>query len=119
MSLSRGDVVLVDFPFSTGGGSKVRPAVVVQNDRDNQRLTNVIIAMITSHTARAESEATQLLIEVGTPDGQRTGLLMDSAVNCANLFTIHQSKAVRVIGTFSGALLAQVDACLKAALDLK
>ena len=49
MTVSRGDVILVDFPFSAGGGSKVRPAVVVQNDRDNRRLTNVIVAMITTH----------------------------------------------------------------------
>jgi mRNA-degrading endonuclease toxin of MazEF toxin-antitoxin module len=34
MKVGRGDVFLVDFPFSTGGGAKVRPALVVQNDRD-------------------------------------------------------------------------------------
>ena len=119
MTISRGDVILVDFPFSTGGGSKVRPAVVVQNDRDNRRLTNTVVAMITSHTGRAKSEATQMLIEVATSDGRQTGLFMDSAVNCANLFTIHQNKVVNVIGKFSAPLLAQVDTCLKAALDLK
>ena len=43
MSVRRGDVVLVDYPFTTGGG-KVRPALVVQNDRDNGRLMNTIIA---------------------------------------------------------------------------
>ncbi len=34
--IRRGDVVIVDFPFMDTGQSKVRPAVVVQNDRDNQ-----------------------------------------------------------------------------------
>jgi hypothetical protein len=33
--IRRGDVVIVDFPFTDTGLSKVRPAVVVQNDRDN------------------------------------------------------------------------------------
>jgi mRNA-degrading endonuclease toxin of MazEF toxin-antitoxin module len=33
MRVNRGDVVLVDYPFGTGG-VKVRPALVVQNDRD-------------------------------------------------------------------------------------
>jgi hypothetical protein len=33
MTVNRGDVVLVDYPFTTGG-AKVRPALVVQNDRD-------------------------------------------------------------------------------------
>jgi mRNA interferase MazF len=59
MMLARGDVVLVDFPFAGGGASKVRPALVVQNDRDNGRLKNgrlknTIVAMITSRTARAD-----------------------------------------------------------------
>jgi mRNA-degrading endonuclease toxin of MazEF toxin-antitoxin module len=37
MRMNRGDVVLVDYPFTTGG-AKVRPALVVQNDRDNARM---------------------------------------------------------------------------------
>jgi mRNA interferase MazF len=48
MKISRGDVVLLDFPFSGGGASKVRPALVVQNDTDNQRLATAIVVMITS-----------------------------------------------------------------------
>jgi mRNA interferase MazF len=34
--MKRGDVVLVDWPFSGGGSSKIRPALIIQNDRDNQ-----------------------------------------------------------------------------------
>ena len=30
--MKRGDVVLVDYPFSEGGGSKVRPALIVLGD---------------------------------------------------------------------------------------
>ncbi len=62
MRLNRGDVVLVDYPFTTGG-AKVRPALVVQNDRDNVRLTNTIVAQISSNNSRA-NEATQHLIEL-------------------------------------------------------
>ena len=47
MKVNRGDVVLLDHPFSTGAGSKVRPVLVVQGDRDNARLTSTIVAMIT------------------------------------------------------------------------
>jgi len=45
----RGDVVVVAFPFISGGGGKNRPALVVQCDRDNQRLSNTIVAMITGN----------------------------------------------------------------------
>jgi len=30
--INRGDVVIVDFPFTDAATSKVRPAVIVQND---------------------------------------------------------------------------------------
>ena len=36
--MKRGDIVLLDYSYADGSGSKVRPALVVQNDRDNQRL---------------------------------------------------------------------------------
>ena len=32
MKVKRGDVVIIDHPFSDATGSKVRPALVVQND---------------------------------------------------------------------------------------
>jgi mRNA-degrading endonuclease toxin of MazEF toxin-antitoxin module len=47
MKVKRGDVVLLSMPFAQGGGSKIRPAVVVQNDRNNARLGNTIVAAIT------------------------------------------------------------------------
>ena len=118
MSIQRGDVVIIDWPFSGGGGGKARPALVIQNDRDNARLTNTIVAMITSRTHRS-SEPTQVLIDVSTPDGQRTGLHRTSVVNCANLFTVEQTKILHTIGKLSVTLMQQVDAALKAALDLR
>ncbi len=114
---SRGDVVLVEYPFSSGGGFKRRPALVVQNDRDNARLATTIIAMITSHTGRVY-EDTQLLIEVSTPEGQRSGLRQDSAVICSNLFTIEKRLVLQRIGALSGNLMHQIDICLKATLKL-
>jgi mRNA interferase MazF len=117
MNVSRGDVVLVDWPFSSGRSSKPRPALVVQNDRDNIRLTNTILAMITSVRHRS-LEPTQLLIEVATPDGAHTGLHRDSVVNCINLFTVEQVKVVRTIGKLSPSLTRQINDCLKSALEL-
>lgn len=44
MKVERGGVVLVNYPFASGTGSKVRPALVVQCDRNNSRLDNTVIA---------------------------------------------------------------------------
>jgi mRNA interferase MazF len=117
MNVQRGDVVLVDYPYTTGGGTKVRPVLVIQNDRDNQRLLNTIVAQITGVT-RGALEPTQLLIEIATPAGQQSGLRQDSVVNCANLLTLDRGRVIRKLGSLPDALMQKVNNCLKAALEL-
>lgn len=115
--MKRGDVVLLDYPFSDASGSKVRPALIVQNDRDNLRLTSTIVVLITKNVSRAH-EPTQLVVDVSTPDGQQSGLNRTSAVTCTNLFTVSQVKILRVIGSLPSQLMVQIDECLKVGLGL-
>jgi mRNA interferase MazF len=117
MNVRRGDVVLVDFPFPSGSGSKVRPALVVQNDRDNARLLNTIVAQITGTTHRA-LEATQVLITTASPEGQQSGLLFDSVVNCVNLLTLEKGRVLRKLGRLPTSVLGKVDDALRGALAL-
>jgi mRNA interferase MazF len=117
MNVRRGEVVLVDFPYTSGTRSKVRPALVIQNDRDNARLVNTIVAQITGTTQRA-LEPTQVLVEVGTPEGRQSGLRFDSVVNCVNLVTLHKDKVLRVLGSLPNVLMQKVNDALKAALEL-
>lgn len=119
MRLRRGDVVLLAFPFSSGAGGKVRPALVVQCDPSNRRLTNVIVAMITTTTHRARRANTQLLIELETQAGKASGLLHTSAVTCENLLTVEQKAVHRVIGSLPATTMRAVDACLRASLGLR
>ncbi len=44
--MNRGDVVIVDIR-TVNPLAKVRPAVIIQNDRDNGRMSNTILAQIT------------------------------------------------------------------------
>src|ERR1700730_9383438 len=74
MPISRGDVILAYVPNIGSPGGKVRPALIVQSDHNNARLNETIIAAITSNTSRVH-EATQLLIDLATPDGAASGLL--------------------------------------------
>jgi mRNA-degrading endonuclease toxin of MazEF toxin-antitoxin module len=115
---NRGDVVIVQFPYQDGNRGKNRPALVVQCDRNNRRLQNTVVAMITGNIQRAETESTQLLIEPTTSEGQSSGLHGPSAVKCENLFTIAQADILRTIGHLSPSVMAKVDASLKASLGL-
>jgi len=116
--IQRGDVVIVDFPFTSGQQSKVRPALVVQNDRDNQLLTKTIVAMISGNLRRA-AEATHCLIDPGTSDGASSGLHGPSVVVCVNLYTLDQSDILRTVGHLSPTLMRNMNDCLKAALDVQ
>jgi mRNA-degrading endonuclease toxin of MazEF toxin-antitoxin module len=48
----RGQIVIVDFPFTSGTQSKVRPALIIQSDRENRLLSKTIVAMITGNLRR-------------------------------------------------------------------
>ena len=117
MNVRRSDVVLVDFPFPAGAGSKVRPALVIQNDKDNNRLLNTIVAQITG-TTRRSLEPTQVLIETGTIEGRQSGLSFDSVVNCVNVVTLDKNHVLRKLGNLPDALMRQVNDALKVVMEL-
>ncbi len=117
MNVVRRDVVLVVYPYPSGTGNKVRPALVIQNDLDNGRLLNTIVVQITSVTRRAR-EATQVFIEVATPEGIQTGLLFDSVVNCANVATVDKTLVLRKLGEMPDILMRDVELAIQAALAL-
>jgi len=71
--IKRGDVVIVDFPFTDVTASKVRPALVVQNDVDNGRRRKTIIALITGNL-RLAGDPSHLLGDPATPAGASSGL---------------------------------------------
>jgi mRNA interferase MazF len=117
MIVSRGDVVLVDFPFSSGAALKLRPAVVVQNDKNNRRLSSTILAPITSNT-RYSAEATQVLIDPRTQEGASSGLLKLSAIKAENLATVELKLIRRKIGVLSKQSLTSLELALKESLAL-
>ena len=118
MNFRRGDIVLLDYPFADSSGSKVRPALVVQGDGRNAILTQTIVAMISKNLQRVGIDPTQLLIDISTPDGRGSGLRVNSAVVCGNLFTIHERHILKRIGHLSALLMQQANDRMKAALDL-
>lgn len=118
MQADRSDVVMVDFPFGEGSGSKLRPAVVVQCDADNRRLGTIIVAMITKQTALVGREPRHIFINVSTETGKASGLWLQSAVNCSQLATIKSDRVVRRLGRLSDLLMELVSNSLRDGLGL-
>lgn len=114
--MTRGDLVIVDFR-STNPAAGVRPALVVQNDRDNARMRKTIVVQVTTNLSRV-TELTQLLIDPTHLDWKRSGLKHPSAVACSNIYTIEQIDVARVIGSLSPSTMVEIEKCLKVAMSL-
>lgn len=117
--IARGDVVLVAFPFIAEGQMqrKLRPALIVQADRYNQRRSAVIIAAITSARTHARLPC-KLPVEKDSLDGRRAGLRLDSTVDCQTLATIPTDEVVRRLGRFPPEFMRRADRALGDALGL-
>ncbi len=112
----RGDLVIVDYT-PTVPAAQIRPALIVQNDRDNLRTNRTIVVQITSNLRRAH-EDTHLLIEANHPDWHSSGLKVPSVINTSNINSILQDDVIRVIGHLSLNTMQDVENCLRAALAI-
>ena len=86
----------------------------MQADDLQTGLSQVIVAMITSRTFRA-NHGSRVFIERTTPEGQQSGLLSDSVVMLDNLATVAEIAIDRVIGTLP---MTHIDAALRHTLGL-
>jgi mRNA-degrading endonuclease toxin of MazEF toxin-antitoxin module len=117
MTLNRGDIVMTRIPHAGGSRGKKRPAVVIQADAFNATLKHFVVAEITKNLAAA-SNAASFVVDISTPDGAATGLDQNSVVCCLFLSTVADTIVTKLIGKLSDAMRLQLDACLKAALQL-
>lgn len=115
--MKRGDVILVRFPHPSGQRGKKRPAVVVQADTYAGIVSTVVVAEVTKNLTMKDDPAC-LFIDVSTPEGKATGLLVDSVISSLVLDTVYADTVAQVLGTLSTALRQKLDDCLKIGLGL-
>jgi mRNA interferase MazF len=114
LTVKQGNLVLVLFPNSHLRSAKTRPALIVQADKLETGLDQVIIAMVTSNMRRA-GHPSRITILLDSAEGKQSGLLTDSIVMTDNLATVRYSAIYRVIGSFP---MADVNEALKNTLGL-
>jgi mRNA-degrading endonuclease toxin of MazEF toxin-antitoxin module len=90
MNLRAGDLVLIRIPFPQGTGSKVRPAVVVFDEGDD----DFVAAPVTSRAGRSQFDLT-------ITDWHAAGLNVPSVARIHKLATLHKSDLIRTIGRLS------------------
>jgi mRNA interferase MazF len=111
-SLKQGNVFWVNFDPSVGAEvKKVRPAVVVSNDINNEHSPIVSIAPITSNVTRVYS------FEVEIPAGT-ANLTSRSKIMVNQTRAVDKVRLVEFIGSLPAALLAKVKEALGLHYDI-
>jgi mRNA interferase MazF len=112
--MKRSEVVQVSWPYSDLSGTKVRPAVVVQADFLNGLIDDTILVKITSR--RFGIPGTEVELDPATETA--SGLSKVCYAACNNVLTRDQALIGPVIGFLSDATMTQIEACLKAVLEI-
>jgi mRNA interferase MazF len=108
----RGDVLLVQFPFSGGTGSKARPAVVLSTDLYHEEWDELLVVSITSRPPRTLRPTDHAL-----QDWRPAGLSQPSWVR-SHLATVDRRLVLRQVGQASPRDLVAIEQCLRLATGL-
>jgi mRNA interferase MazF len=107
-SYSKGDVVLVRYPFSDRSDAKVRPAIAVSAPYQSQ---DIFVVPLTSKTDHLHAG------EFAMKDWKGAGLNVMSAVK-RGLFTIHQNLIIKTVGRISAEDASELERSLRGWLGL-
>ena len=101
---TKGDIVLIPFPFTDLSGAKVRPAVVISSYKKSQ---DIVVVFITSQI----KQAGQYCVRV--EPNEYNGLKIISAIVCDKIATLDKKIVVGKIGTCTPDILAGCDCELR------
>ena len=104
------DIVAVPFPFTDRDAIKRRPALVISNQRFNQRHNQLVLAMITTAAEEVPSD-------VSFAHWQEAGLKVACHFRL-KLFTLDKNLVLKTIGHLSPQDVKSVQAVLTEYVDI-
>jgi len=94
----KGEIILVEFPFTDNKGSKLRPALVLA-----EKIDDVLAAFITTGTDKMDED--DLLLQAD----DKNKLRHNSKLRLFRLATIEKKKIVGTIGYLENSIIQQID----------
>ncbi len=114
MKVKRGDIYLADLSDANGSEQgKVRPVVVIQNNRGNKYSPTTIVACLSSKVYSKHHLPTHYLL----PEG--LGLKYKSMVMCEQIRVLDKSRLQKKIATIGRLDMMAIDRKIKISLDLR
>lgn len=93
MNLRQKEIVLLPYPFSNLEGKKVRPVVIISNDKLNEKSDDCIAVPLTS-VLKEEPYS----IEINQMDLMSGKLIKPSRVRADKIFTVEKRLTIMKIG---------------------
>lgn len=112
--MTRGEIVLVDWPYSDASGTKLRPAVVVQADSLNGLIDDTIYVKVQGRAYGIPGTEVRLDPAVEAA----SGLAKASHASCKDILTRDQALIHHTLGYLSDAAMREIADCLKQMLEL-
>lgn len=93
ISINQRDLLLMPFPYSDLQGNKVRPVLVISNNKFNNSSADLIVCCVTSNISK--ELYTVLIHKNNLEEGK---LFEDCCVKVENIAKIEKSKIIKKIG---------------------
>ena len=105
--MSKGDIVLIPFPFTDLSGNKLRPALVLA-----ENTLDITVSFIT--TQLQWQEPTDIVLQ----PQKKNGIKKLSIVRLSKIATIDKSLIVGIIGSMSSTQILELDQKLKSIFQI-
>jgi mRNA interferase MazF len=109
--MSKGTIVLIPFPFTDLSGNKVRPCVILYEQKNGEDCIVLFISSV--KLARANA------FDVRVRATAKNGLKMDSAIKTDKIATLQKKIILGELGILEKAQMKLVDANLKKIFGLR
>ncbi len=103
MIFQQRELVLLPYPFSDQGGSKVRPAIIVSNDNFNKRCEDCVLVPLTTVI---KNEPFSLILNQDSLESGK--LLKQSRIRIDKIFTIKKNLIIMKIGKINDKTLEKI-----------
>ena len=101
------ELVLIPYPFSELNVSKVRPAVVVSNDRYNQEFDDAIVVPVTTNLSLRKH-----VIRLSDSELEQGHLIAESVIKVDRILSVNQKLVRKSIGSVKKGILVRVRSIL-------
>ena len=101
--MNQGDLLLVPFPFSDQSGRKVRPVIIISNDKFNSRSEDIIVVGVTSNISRDYYSPS-----LRNDDLEEGKLFTPCCIKVENILKLEKSLIIKKIGKIKQSKIKEI-----------